>query len=1363
MLDDNLISKRPGYGDALRLQLKTLGMTQQELAEAAQLSRPTVSRAINRDELTEATAEALRLALASREKHGGSVRALSPRSPSVVRAPQRRRVVSTALCTADDLESWADSRSAQALLPELVRRLILADAEGVSEVSIRAGSGITLQGWDGIVRCESTHPFIPKGHSGWEMGVGGDPRSKAASDLANRTKSPGPFAPSQASFVFVTPRRWNSKEKWETEKRAETGWARIRVLDADDLEAWLAGCPSVHVWASRIIGTLPEGVIDLEGFWEGWSRATEPALSTEHLSAGRDEAIGYIQHHASEVRSAMEIVAESRDEATAMFFVALRGLAPEVRDVLLARALVVEDRRALQHLVASPSPLVLVLKGDSSLELSADAMRAGHLVVQPLAAAEASEGTGIEIPPVDRFRFQELLQNEGVEDELSGKLAGLARRSLTAYRRQQAAAGRAALPEWARPQHARSLLPALLAGSWNERFPGDKELVSSLARRAYEDLVDVLTPWSAGADPALRNRAGHWYLVSREDSWSVLAKYLREEDLDNFATVALGCLAELDSAYGLPAEKRWMSGILAERPRYSPEVRAGIAGTLALLGSRGEQGTSGRHHQAVSAYVVRELLGRANQDWQLWASLSPVLPLLAEAAPDEFLMGVESGLSGSDPVMRRMFTDGMRSGFFGPSSPHTGLLWALETLAWSPDHLARVTCVLAALDKVDPGSSLRGDGEQTGRLANRPLASLRSLFRSWMPQTSATLQRRMEALDLLRIQDPGAAWAVALSMLPEPHANATRNAVPEFREWALPFRPVTYQEMFESWRAAHDRLIDWIGSKGDWWHDLLKASCHLPRDLSDEILQVLDALDLRDIRPEDRDRIWEALRELVAQHRRFRNADWALPDEVVNRLDDFRRRFEPSDLIERHRWLFTYDPTLPDGNPWDEEEFEQRDKAVERVQVAAVHEVVGTLGLSGLLQLAERAELPDRVGYIAGKELEQDQMSDRLIAEMLTDEEGTTSRFILGFAHGRAVRGGEEWVVSTVTNQELGLSDEQRGTLLLLLSPTATTWDLLDSFGESASRAYWRRLRIYAVPSNHLDRAAHGLISAGRPYSAVELLGMHVRRDRPIDPDLILKVLSAAVETPAENESPGSSFSHSIGTLLDELVSAGADPKEIGRLEWATLPALRSFERRPKILHDFMATEPEFFVELIRLAFRSEHEEPSELTEDEKGRASMAYDLLESWRRVPGIKNLGMVDVAELRKWIEAARSRLEEEGRLRSGDRIIGQVLSHSPADPDGAWPCQAVRRIIEETASTRLEDGLYLGIVNSRGVTTRLPWDGGKLERGLVEKYDGLATAVSTSSPRTAAVLRRVARSYQHHAEREDLDADLLQDHGR
>jgi hypothetical protein len=119
--------------------------------------------------------------------------------------------------------------------------------------------------------------------------------------------------------------------------------------------------------------------------------------------------------------------------------------------------------------------------------------------------------------------------------------------------------------------------------------------------------------------------------------------------------------------------------------------------------------------------------------------------------------------------------------------------------------------------------------------------------------------------------------------------------------------------------------------------------------------------------------------------------------------------------------------------------------------------------------------------------------------------------------------------------------------------------------------------------------------------------------------------------------------------------------------------------------------------------------------------------------------------------------------GRSEVADIYIGHALAFSPSDPDGMWPHQGVRDLIEALANPELENDWQIQILNNRGVTVRLPTDGGEQERTLVKRYQNDAKRMSARWPRTAAVLRAIAASYQRSAIEHDQQAELTQDFWR
>src|SRR5439155_25567056 len=162
----------------------------------------------------------------------------------------------------------------------------------------------------------------------------------------------------------------------------------------------------------------------------------------------------------------------------------------------------------------------------------------------------------------------------------------------------------------------------------------------------------------------------------------------------------------------------------------------------------------------------------------------------------------------------------------------------------------------------------------------------------------------------------------------------------------------------------------------------------------------------------------------------------------------------------------------------------------------------------------------------------------------------------------------------------------------------------------------------------------------------------------------------------------------------------------------------------PPPLSRALATTPSFFVDVVSRAFKPENDgedgaDREEPDEQQVEIARNAYRLLSEWRTLPG-RDGDTVDVEALRAWIDEARAGLREQRRLRIGDNYIGKLLAASPPDPDGAWPCLAVREVIEAIDSTEIEEGMGSQIFNSLGVTSRGMLDGGEIERDKAALYN-------------------------------------------
>ena len=114
-----------------------------------------------------------------------------------------------------------------------------------------------------MLEVDSGNAWVPDGASAWEFSSEKGPKSKATADYDKRTADPKGVNVSDATLMFVTPRKWKGKFDWARGQSEDGEWACVRALDADDLVAWLEQAPEVAVWFAQLIGRLPPFVQEL--------------------------------------------------------------------------------------------------------------------------------------------------------------------------------------------------------------------------------------------------------------------------------------------------------------------------------------------------------------------------------------------------------------------------------------------------------------------------------------------------------------------------------------------------------------------------------------------------------------------------------------------------------------------------------------------------------------------------------------------------------------------------------------------------------------------------------------------------------------------------------------------------------------------------------------------------------------------------------------------------------------------------------------------------------------------------------------------------------------------------------------------
>lgn len=1253
---------------------------------------------------------------------------------------------------ATDLVRWADRLDARARLPQLLRLLIHATVQQPGRVGFPSGESIQMGGWDGIVDAPEGNNFVANGYSVWELGVNQDVKGKADDDYDKRVKNPLGVVPAETTFVFVTPRRWGNKDKWERDKKSEGIWADVRAYDADDLEQWLELAPAVHAWLARLVGKWSEEAQDLGSFWDEWQNSTSPAMSTQLHLAGREKEVEKVQDWLQAEPSKLTIQADSHEEVIA-FLAAVIHQMPEAQSVeYLSRCIIVQNESSWRYFSSNQDSLILI----PAFEQPKSLPRGHHLFI-PIGRELSPAKDGLVLSRPGRTDFRQALVNMGLSEERAYSLTKDSKRNLSVLRRLIAVAPEIHTPDWAKPAQARALIPVLLAGAWDDTKEGDREAVAKLARKPYEEVTADISRWVNSSDPPVRRVGSVWQLISREDSWHLLSRFFVRDDLEVFKNVTLSVLGTPDPRYELPLDQRYAASIYGKELPNSGFLREGLAETLAILATRRLPSET---QDIISAQervtgIVHRLLN-SDVDWQIWASLAYFLPTLAEAAPEDFLEAVDDGLAGDNPTLVQLF---LQEESFG-GSPHTGLLWALEVLVWEPQYLSQVTLFLGKLSRLDPG----------GKILNRPFRSLGEIFLCWNPQTPATLEQRLRVIDTLIAREPDIAWQLLYNLLPEISGGISHPIYkPRWRDWNADSTPkVTGTEYWNNVNAIMQRVLSNMGTDSKRLCDVIKKIESLSPQLRDKSIDYLLAVDITNIEQKDLAIICDPLRVIIHKHKKFSNAEWALPVDALDRFYLLYQKFEPSDILYRYAWLFSFNPNFLYCIDRERiySDWKTRDRKIKQAQTAAARKIYFQTDINVFLEMAEIVKEPGLLGVAIAKiETVTEEVEISLLHETLGNEKNPLNVFAIEFIRRRLENCGWTWaenILSFAKNNHW--SGQQVINFFYALPFEKRTWDLLIPFGEELENLYWQGIPAGWVKENDEEAAIVKLLEFNRPYAALNLVNLHHNDQTKFIPStLLVDILEKAASVKPNTERPlpdtnlNNYYIEEIFALLEK--ADDIEDNKLAFLEWIYLPLLVHSQRQPKLLYQELSKDPLFFVQILKFVYKSEddRDESVEIDRATLNRAELGSKLLDSWHQVPGLKEDGTVDMEQLRNWVLQARAASQESGRGKIADLQIGHVLAYAPKSPDGIWPDIAVQEMIEEVASKQMERAIATGVFNKRGVVTKLTGEGGFQEKQLAETYRNYAIAVGDAHPRTAAMLRYIAARYESHAHGEDIRAEL------
>lgn len=1347
-------------GPFIKEKLIAPGMTITEMSKSLGVGRPALSNMLN-GKATLSQKMALRIERAFGLSADDLMKMQSEHDSAKARGTSVTNTVKPNVLPflpikARQIEDWASNNiEARQRLAVFLRTLINSSGANLRHIDFPGNDNAERPGWDGTSDASEGNPWVPEGLCGWEFGTSENVKAKAQADYDKSVGAISAKEMAETIFIFVTPRCWVGKNQWVEERKSEKKWKDVRAYDASDLEQWLEQSTAGQTWFANETNLPTQGTRSLDKCWEKWSNAASPPLSPAFFNTAVEVNKEIMEQRLSDKSDKpVTIKAASTDEALAFLSQLLSKTGGDTLEQLRDRVIVFDEPGVLSRIGNATSSFIpVVYEREIEEELTVLGHSSIAIAVHPENAFNVK--SDVTLGPVDHESFENGLAGTKHTPEQVTRLEKDTGRSLTVLRRQLSGNAAIRKPSWASDgKIASQLIPFLLAGIWDVFNKRDTAAIKKIAGASFDDdrfqaLKNMEAPpvWAVGV---------HRGVTSKIDLLHTIGGALTANHLEQFFEIAADVLGEDDPALDLDADKRWAAHIFDKTREYSGVFRKSISENVTMLAVLGPDLFANRPDLNIE-HRVRTLIQ------QLLTPLSARtleandgdLPMYAEAAPDIFLETLEDDLSKENPAVFSVLRSDEHDWTMQPS--RTGLIWALELLCWDSVTLPRAAHVLARLAEV----------EIKDNWANTPGDALEAVFCIWMPQTMMQQDQRMKLAETLARKYPDVMWRIVMTQINTGSRIGHQSHKPRWRSSAdghgLPHK---------SWQPVKDGIQAMVRIALSWPELTVEKLCDLVARLGeltrDEQVHVWHAIEhWASGNPDDveKHRLREKIRVNVLSGRLKRRSGEELDFPVMFAAGKAAyQALQPTNLIYKHARLFE--------NQWVEESVEELEElesldgkdyetGIKEQRIAALIEIYDDREVDGIVEVAKLGETGKIIGILT---VESILLKKK---ERLAFFKETLSRLVSQNDETHVYK-------NLIAGGLLALTDEERSQLLailtgdlpkesyrhlFLLAPFCqNTWRDVESLGPDALQDYWSSVVSPYFPSgtrSEINEAVESLLETDRPVTAFTYV--HTK-PKTIDARLLYRLLQELAKSKEETiESLAIESYYYIESFKYLNESSVVTENEMALLEFSYIGILADpLERRNGVNNIFnlerhIEKHPKIYIDAIFYAFYREDElenaadlaVPGDII---KNRAERGLALLEGLQRIPGQGGSDQIDEAILSAWIATVRDECRKLSRLKKADYYIGKLLSGAPIGEDGAWPCEPVRKALEDIASKEMARGVCHGKYNARGVHVRKP--GNLEEHRLAEQYQQWAQSIAPEHPFVADhVLLSLARSYSEY----------------
>lgn len=1255
---------------------------------------------------------------------------------------------------ANDIISWSETINARSQFAVLLRKLIHSTHKNLKQIDFAGNDDSQRAGWDGFLETEESNAWIPAGKSGWEFGVNQNVKSKADGDMKKSIQAMGSEC-ANITFVFVTTRRWNGKNDWIQEQKNKNIWKNVRAYDASDLEQWLEQSTVAQIWFLEQINRPTADVMSLESYWEQWANVSEPALCPKLFTSNIEKYKNEINSKINDPHNPILITADSTGEGIAFVCQVFN-----CNDLLDKKdnVMIVSNAGIVPKLInINPNTIIVTANREVEKELA----HIKDIVKFLIYPTKSISNADISLSVLDKDNFKESLTIMGKTDDDIDMLINQSGRSITILRRLLSNIPAIKKPEWATNiEITENLLPFLFVGVWSTKDEGDKEILEKISDKSFNELEKIFNNYIQVDDTPFWSIGDYRGLTSKIDVLFAIKSAITEEDINHFLQITKDILSEDDPALDLGKEQRYLANIYHKNRKYTNRLRENILETLILLAVYG-QSLFNLDMQGKISYLILEILTPLTN--RVLESNVDNFPMYAEVAPNEILSIIERDLRLETSSIITLLEPISDTWFQGSS--RTGLLWALEKLAWHPDTFARSVYILAKLSET----------EIQDNLSNKPINSLKHIFRVYRPNTCASQEQKLEVLQVMKRKFPNVAWYIFISIINDFHQGIIilENHQYKWRENAI-YSELDESSMIEFKKSVFEMMISYQDYSMNKLIDFIELLYMLDDSRQNQFWDLVDNLLEKDnLSEKDKATLKNKVRQKCIINNKKSKRNYLA--KLTQKGEQTYHKLEPKNLIERHLWLFKSGWIELSEDDLDNEiiDYHKKQEIIKEKRTSALKEIFHNNGIDGILSIFVQGNC----SYFGTDILVNSVFSDKDIKEILekslveflkSDEKyNDYSHFISNMFYSILNLEQKRNLISDLTNH---LSENEKLKLYLVLPFNQLVWSFVDLLDENLREQYWLKVKPHHCQVNEeLKIAISHLLLVKRAKVALNLAEYCLET---IDVHTLYQILECLLENNDNGDNvylPIQYYFKEAFKLLHH--SNMIDYEKKVYLEFGYINILKEYgnikltDYAPN-LSQYIFEHPEFFAEMIYFLYKRKDGiddfNQGNHTDEQVKNLRDKYFIIMYDLNLPNLNRAECkIEIEKLRNWIHQVRNLCQKSNRLEIADLQIGQILAYSPIDTeDNIFPCSPIRDIMEELQSESILNGANTGIYNSRGVVTKSLNEGGQKEYVLANQYQEWANQLKNTHPFVANyLLQKVADTYFYEAKRNDLEVEIRQ----